>query len=366
MEAKAELWELVGTYFRLPIIVRWNDVVAQIQPASIPMLRRQETAMNELLSEFCKESEGMFYAVRADLAAYAIPSTASDPEEIVQWTPQAPKITVPHEETEPEGEWRASEFAAEYCASKYSIIRDKLIVDAVYVSFCRFMLDQLLNKRKPVDLMFCEIIPFMFRKNWVGVMANRDCNSCGPLRKGCKRRTKVGKFSRDPEIMIKRGLHECLIDEKLLGWDEDHRVPVWSLHVAQKPSFRTMARKVEMARRRRLKSHYFAWVLTQMKAQLPSALDYYSAFLEEARLPFVDFRLCTVVGGEIALARQDDWMRNGSKAPVNRKHIPSLRSDAFVLSDLYEERQSARDTLETATESVPEMFDLRSQKENVW
>lgn len=271
MITDAELWILIGPHWKLPVRLVWFDAIAKVQVASdVPMLRKQKQAAAELLSRICERREGEnFFVLRKDLARTAVRAPDMiDPEDAVEWTPY-------RAEPEPEqAEPRVGPFIQKYCASPYAAIRDPLMADYVWISFCKWLLHWLLVEGEPADLVFAELVPLQARENWAQVLAKLEMNHCS------------GKERYRPDVadMVRRGVADLAVSDFITGWTG--RYCDWTLAVRTKRDWNKMVERAEIERKRyRVRKSYFHGVYNQMRRQLPAMLEIYATFLEKAALP---------------------------------------------------------------------------------
>lgn len=354
MSETTELWELIGTFWRMPIAVQWIDAIAMVQVADVPLLNRQVTAITSFLHEAgAQERSSIFYIRRDLLKRIAIPSAAKDPEEIVQWMPAAPPLTQAQDPTF-EQDWKPSEFVADYCASSFAVIHDRLIADAIFVSFCKFMLHQLMNRQKQVDLIFIRLCPFLFRANWKGTVARHDRKPSAGV-KAKKGIGKLGLFSPRIETMIRRGLADYMCSEHVVAFDRENKVCLWRIEVLPQAMFLRMSSRLERERKRRTKFGYFYWVAEQLKRQLPDALKVYSAWLTQASLPTVRLPTRYFVGGE-----DENQTRRECVGQVrHRASADAANCPPITVPDAAKSSPRLQGEMEEADDLLPEMRDIQ-------
>lgn len=166
---KHEVWEIFGPWWKLPVRVRWidqNDVAAISFCEDLPLLQCQQEVIkdlfkNELFRDDC------WWVHRKTLERVGHIATQDNLELTVVWRPPPATVTArPNKDPELE------EFLARLVEIGYFKSIEQ--ADAIRRIFCKAMLDQLLNQKKPVDLLFCKLWPVPYRPNWKQVILQRD------------------------------------------------------------------------------------------------------------------------------------------------------------------------------------------------
>ena len=248
--------------------VVWHDVIAEVRIPSIPLLAIQRTAIEAELNRVGRVEDDAWFVMKKDWDEIAYPFFGQNIEECVEWRVD-PK-------PRRKGGVFPDEFIESYSNSEFAILPDPLVNEVVWTSFLRFMLHRLVNERRPIDLFFCRLIPLMFRKNWKEIA----------IRKEYKR---PNAFSHQPQQIIDRGMADWLVSDEMVAVDErvESNRCRWTLEVVESPAWHEATLGLENMRAR-LKG-YTNRIIHQMRAQLPYAIDVYSAFLREASFPFVQF-----------------------------------------------------------------------------
>lgn len=341
----SELWELIGSHWRLPLCVEWFDPhLAEIELANIPLLAEQKRVALELLEAIGTRQDDKVWVTRAVLGANAVRSSQADPEAIVEWLPKRQPQPV-------RDDYRADEFVTEFCESPYAPINDPLIMEAVWAGMQKFMLHWLLNKRRPLDLLFCRLTPLMLRGNWQSVLARWEKNQ--------KMVTKQ-RYAANQQSMIGRGVGDYLCDTTVVAVDPKRKVIRWTLTCTVKEPFHDLAWKLETERKRRCGAGNY-WVRSvsdQQKRQLSLALEAYEEWLKEAARPYISILLRGPKGG-------------GSPEEYVAKRVrvmdrPAIHTETIVLSDDARVEEGGGLALESEVEALPaEVPDLRPGLEDV-
>lgn len=272
MAKRIELWELTGPYWRLPIRVVWTEDLAEVRVGGgLTLLKKQIAVADETLARVGTPSGQKFYCERQKLEAVARKSEFDDPEDIVDWASIKEK---PSRSTD----YATSDFIHTYCTSAYAVIRDPLLADVVWLSFCKHMLDVLLNKRQEVTMFFAKIVPLCFRRNWAMAIVNAE-------REGRKRvEIKKGEFLNPAEkSMIERGIGEWLTSPRVTAQSDGYFRH--TLEIIPNREWEDMALRLEIERKSRYRHGrgYIGSVRQLLLRQLPMALEAYAYYCKETK-----------------------------------------------------------------------------------
>lgn len=265
-------YELTGNNWRLPVMVDWHDVVAEVSLPNMPFLKAQRTVLEEKLNSLGDYREGKWWVLKSKLERTAVPSIKTDPEQIVEWCVQNIRVE--------SGVVVVTEFVRGYLESPYALLPDPKVTEMIWLSFCKYALHRLINERKPVQMFFATIYPLMMRVNWKEIALRRENNG--------QDRTK--RFEHQISKIIKRKMVDHLCSPGMSGYDEEQGVADWTLEIVPERAWESAARKLEEEVKRKRKIYYGTRVGNQLKAQLTYALEVYSAFLKKAAHPYLLFR----------------------------------------------------------------------------
>jgi hypothetical protein len=266
-DRKTELWVLSGPNWKLPVRVIWHDAIGDVRlGAGIALLKKQVTIGGARLRQLCeRESNGSFFILRHVLERNAQRSMTTDPEDLVEWG-------VPRQ-SEPEGPPVQNEFIDRYCASPYAAVKDPLMADYIWVSFCKFMLHWLMVENRPVHIGFAELVALQARENWMQVLAKTEMEKCPA----------ETRYRPNIDSMIKRGVAEFAAGDFMVGWNGESCV--WTLNVRTTKDWDSMAVRLERERMKARSNRYYHSVYDQMLRQLPELLATYRQYLAKAALP---------------------------------------------------------------------------------
>ncbi len=266
-----ELWELCGPSWRLPLLIEWHDTLGCIQSFPIPLLKVQVQAVDQILLPFVFSQGGRVWICKPDLLKIAHKSERTNPEEIVEWLPvRGPTKLV--------SEMKDNSFITGYCSSHFAISRDAVAMDAIWVSFCQYMLHWLVNHEREIDFGFMRVVPLCFRKNWSNAAAKWELSQYR-----LKRIFRSDFLKPDYDSMIRRGAAEHLTSPSLTAYDQKNKCPRPCLEVIEGKEFYAASVKREKARRQSWYGTYWYQVLERLKRQLPAAMEIYEHYLSEAK-----------------------------------------------------------------------------------
>lgn len=273
-EGKFELWELIGPTYRLPLGVEWFDTLGRVDiGAGIPLLKRQREIAVTTLTPISDVTDGKFFIYRPDLMQVASLSEKTEAEEIVRWMPDWKPVAVNAGFDSPD------EFVQAYCRSAYAVSRDALMIDALWISLCKFMLHWLVNKKREVKFGFATLIPFTFRKNWKNMVVKFEYSQFRSFKIFQKDFLQEGLAS-----MIQRGVANHLCGTQVIAWDDQTKNVRDTLEIMAEPAFHEMVARREAQRYNHGKHREFAGSIAQrLRFQLERAMEVYANFLKESK-----------------------------------------------------------------------------------
>lgn len=336
---KIELWELSGTHWRLPIRVIWYDALAEVRTgAGANLTKKQLQVSEETLASVGNKRLTSWFLTRTQLLTVAKPSHETDPEEIVEWMPsRAPCPT-----TAVSG---VPDFIHEYCGSIYAIVRDPLIADAIWASFCKWMLHWLVNEQKAIDLEFARILPLPVRKSWASAAAKFESVMLKE-----NKILKSDRYDPDMQKIVDRGVAQYLAGPRVSSFDEIARTFRFTLEIVPLECFHEMVKLRQRKKHRKFVKLYGSNHRQTVLRLLPYILEAYSNYLAEAKWPTGYFI--------------SDHARSGLWAEV----IPNRTSEPWhpgiSAADASSEVGPAED-VESENEMVPEMPDLQPAEQDM-
>jgi hypothetical protein len=159
-------------------------------------------------------------------------------------------------------------------------------------------------------------------------------------------------LAHQPQQIIDRGMAECLVEDDLLAYNQATKSFEWLLDIVETEAFHKVARLYESGRNRRKGWSYCAAMYTQLKRQLPMAIEVYSNFLRQAMLPYV--RIVIPKRGQLISSPE---YRKAVKQQGKIKKNPFIRDRATVLRS--GDEPGAESIMVSPDESVPAMPNLQ-------
>lgn len=276
MTRQEDLWLVESDLYALPVLVsNEGDGVCAVRLAEINYLESQSKLLRGLLAGKAFNKNKTFFFIReCDLKGIArqIPvSDLEDDEKLVRWQPHADEENL-YAPDNPDAFYAA--FALR-CGTLGIKGPDQAKVLFHWMNL--HMLDWLLNKQKPVDLYFCKLHPFPFRRDWKNVIFERDA-LLPTLVVNQTTSTKLTAFV--PYIF--RRLGEFFFSSKILGLNPQGGIH-WTLDVELgKPWFEHVD-KVEAKRVEVRGIGYWLGVMESLKRRCLDAMKVYAQWLREVR-----------------------------------------------------------------------------------
>ena len=343
MSIRVELWELPGPFWRLPIRVVWHAELAEVRVgagANLTSKMRAEAERKLLTVATLKGTT--FWLSKSKLLGIAKLSQSEDPEEVIEWLPSRAQAEV-------KSDYQAIDFIKAYCGEHYAMIRDPLLAEAVWFSFCRFMMHWLLNENKTVDLVFAKLNAFVLRANWASVAAKYEKQM---FRQGKMFRDQL--YNPDQQSIVDRGVAEYLITSPVSGVRD--KIPIITLDCQVTDKWRDFVVRLEQHRKSFRNGWSYPWMLAhRMKLQLPRVIEAYASFLKEARTP--PFLVPKVIRDRVT------GQRRGTPFSLSPQRVDHPCAIDVVLHP--DTPQSTVESLEETDASVPEVSDLRPGEKDV-
>jgi hypothetical protein len=274
MSVRVELWELPGTHWRLPIRVVWHAELAEVRVgAGVRLPACMVKVAEEKLASAGRRMGTNFWLSQANLSKIAKLSTLEDPEEVIEWYPErAPKKV--------EATYQARDFIMGYCAESYALVKDPLIAEAIYFSFCRFMLHWLVNEEKEVDLVFAKLNALLLRRNWASAAAKHE-----HIQRGKNLLLKSSYLNPDLQNMVDRGMAHYFVSSSVTAVDRTNKMALYTLDCRQTDEWDRFTRLVEKKRKGAACERYNTSLLVRMKRQLKKVMESYAQYLRETSHP---------------------------------------------------------------------------------
>jgi hypothetical protein len=194
----------------------------------------------------------------------AEPSNRHDPEECVIWMRKPDKPNLPKEPG-------VDEFVMDWVMTS-GLFQSKATAMTVFVSLMTHVTHWLVNKRKPVNLIFARMTPMHYRRNWKEVVLGRFLVD------------RLGH--RYPDIKWLKGFRPTgkdLCHEDLLAYDPTDKICEWTLECEPSNYFRKASNERERNERRAKHSdkYYLPAVVRTIMEHRDAAADAFSAYTRD-------------------------------------------------------------------------------------
>lgn len=261
-------YKILGAWWCLPVRARWIDQndVAEIT-AAIPLLQCQLAVLKETFKDSNYDGTA-FWVLRNRLESVGAPIGETELESCVIWHPPPAKVTI-RPDTDPDTEAMLSDLVSR------GFFKSVEQADALRRVFLKAIVDTLLNKKKPVDMLFFRLWPVPYRANWKTIIMGRDLL--------------------DPEV----GTMDAVLESgKLLavstirmqeerakdkGWKQlriSHRIN-WTLECEYYPAWWRLVASVEKRAKAMTKGHYAVAVVRTLRHFKETGAKLYKQFLEQ-------------------------------------------------------------------------------------
>lgn len=258
------IWELKGSHWTLPILVEIHDETALVRIPEIPLLPKQRAALENALSQLAtggtpdeRNVPLMFLIENAKRSEF------TNAEDVVSWNRQPPiGQNIPKEEG-------VDDFVGDWLVSTGFGI-SKASATAIYISICTHMLHWLVNRRRPVNLVFGTLDPFQYRKNWKEIL----------LGKAWLRAAAGNLEDRTIYITSHPPKPGDMAQSEMLSYNKG--VCNWTLEFTPSKWFHNHSNEVEEKRRQRMgRARYLVSVMRTIMSHAQRAQATYSTYLNE-------------------------------------------------------------------------------------
>lgn len=274
MNVRVETWQLIGTFWKLPLRVVWMTTLAEVRVGGgVNLTSKMRAAAEEKMRTVATVRGTVFWASYQQLEKVAV-KFEGDPEDAVEWHPERNLEVKAGDGHVPE------DFIRAYCQSPEAVIRDPDIMDWIWSTLRRFMLHWLLNEQKTVDLVFAELDAFCFRKNWMSATAKWEHE------KRAKKHFAKGAFlNPNLQSMEERGIRNYLTDWPVSAFDKREKIARFTLEVTTTREWEKHVERLERERKRLASPVYTSWVTRVIKRQAQRAMEIYAKYLRETSHP---------------------------------------------------------------------------------
>lgn len=274
MQETPELWVLCGNrpvMFRIPYYVAWRGNDARIEPA-IALRPMELEAAAKVLSLTGRHQNGQWTISRAMLERVGEKTDGGDPESHFSWSRSRPK-----EQRVVEGRNERNEFLESLYLAGVGESVDQLAY--YWREFCQHAAHWLINKEKPVDMIFLRLHNCPYRENWKVILTQRF------PRLGLAISRRSGD-ERD-RVLRNSGFLEGLLSLDLLAFQRNTETCYRRVEVEHCKGWWGLIRNAEKQRMASGANDYADYFLDSLKRFIPTARKLYTAWLAQIAKPCV-------------------------------------------------------------------------------
>lgn len=262
VQSSAELYELLGPTFRLPVYVRlegspnWSKDCVSVSATRISLMQCQKRVLEQTMHDLMERRRDESWIVSREVLEDRFrKSVHTEPEEVVVWNWSDPMPNT------------ASGFIAEYCRNRDAVLHDRGQAAILWSSMCRFAMRWMLERNRKLDLGFCVISAAPLRRNWVDILIQRWMQ------------TSSNKNFTD-KVFCDR-----YITSKILTATDDAGLIKWSLNVEPSKSFNEAAKAIEKQRHSKRSDLYFTKIRNLVDAHRNRIYEIFKACVAEKNAP---------------------------------------------------------------------------------
>lgn len=273
MEAP-ELWLLCGrepVLFRLPYFVTWEGEEA-VLTAAIHFRRMEKEAAARILCLHGKPRRDQWVVSQLMLEKVAERTRGGDPEAYYAWNQPRP---APHRMIE--GREERSEFTDALYQAGVGDSPEQ--VAYFWKQFCQHSAHWLMNKEKPVDMIFLRLHNTPYRPNWKIILLQRF-RRLGPAL------AHANTQERDRRLH-QSGFYEELLSLDLLAFQTKHQTCYRQVEVEHRKPWWKLVKRTELTRLRQGPYRYADYFLDSMRRFIPTAVRLYTLWLAHLNKPCV-------------------------------------------------------------------------------
>lgn len=272
-----ELWVINGrdpVLFRIPFWVVWRESTAEME-AAVPLLRIQKEAIVRILSLSALRmgQTNRWKITDHQLDKIATRATHPNPELSFSWGQPRPM-----EHRKIEGKPERTEFLESLYAAGIGESPEQLAY--FWTAFCNHAAQWMINKEKPVDMIFFRLYNSPYRRNWKLVLAQRFPR-LGTLITG------KGKMESDYAI-DRSGFKEELLNLDLLAFNRKDRTCYRHVEVEHTRKWWKIVHQAELQRLTRRGPYGYAdYFMDSVRRFHQTAIRLYKAWLTQMARPCV-------------------------------------------------------------------------------
>ena len=267
-----ELWTIRGNepvIWQIPCyVMRENRAELSVFEA-VPLLKIHKAAFDAHMEQFARKETGLWLIAKSELNRIGTPMEAgTDPETCFAWErPRKAK----RPEFRPNLRKNRDDFLDALYLDGVGESRDE--VEHWWYVFCQHALNWLVNRERPVDMYFADLVPLPFVNHWLHLMERRRFNM----------------WRRRKTLTKRENLEKYLTEPHLLAGDKGNVIRR-KLELELKPLWWETIKRVETERRHRLGSdEYAAAVKASIKRAIPAAVRIVRTYVAQKNSLVVGF-----------------------------------------------------------------------------
>lgn len=276
------LWTLVGQTWRFPVASEASSGtdILKVNLSPIPTLAKQRLAVESFLTaRSVNQNEQGWFLLRNTLAECALISDGKDPEDCVSWTP-------PLEGEKEEDQFQGMDgFFERLSSAGWGTVP---ALKTFYYKFSLAMLEQLVVRKEPVDLIWAKIHHLPFRVNWKQVLMEMDMERAPEKERRIRWRNNRHKTRRWPSVDMKdikqRGVPEMLLETYLQGCRWPDKLMSSTVEIELTPLFH---KNYEATERRKMTPGLLRRIGDEIHEKTDTILKLYQAFCKASEVSWV-------------------------------------------------------------------------------
>lgn len=271
----SELWTISGrnpVSWRIPFYVDWQSDGEALIMSAIPLYQSHLAAVNQLLTLHGRREKKGWSISRTELKAIGEKTPGGNPEIYFSWGVVRPVDRKPQEDRAPRDEFIESLFAAGVGESVEQLTY-------FWREFCHHAAHTLINKEKPVDMLFLRLHNCPFRANWRTILTQRF-RKLGP--------TLQHSSDEARDYAIKQsGLRDEFFSLDLLALSRKTGTCYRHIEIEHRPKWWKLVRRAEKERMERGPVVYANYFLDSVRRFFKPGIGLYLSWLSQIAKPSV-------------------------------------------------------------------------------
>lgn len=270
-----ELWVICGrtpVTWQIPFYVTWVDGAARLDEA-MPLYQSHKAAVNQLLSLHGEMRGRQWYLSPGSLSHIGEKTTGGNVETYFAWGTIRPVDRRPQDEREERDEFLEALYAA---GVGESVTQLKYF----WREFCLHAAHWMINKEKPVDMIFARLHNCPYRANWRTILTQRfrKLGTTLHCRSGVAREYAIDQS----------GLREEMLSLDLLAINRLTETCYRHIEIEHRPKWWKLVRRAEKDRKTLLgKTRYADYFLDSVRRFIRPGLTLYTSWLAQIASPCV-------------------------------------------------------------------------------